>query len=183
MGEYYREPHNKIQAGFALHAGKLLKQYESLSKYHKEDYEATLLICILQSLLTICQELINAMKRSRSELWFTPVHDVPLLLGVSRRFVRKDTFQPYELTYSRFIEHLRNALSHPTSPEKEPYYSSTGYTTLPDNSGIISRFLFVDSPWVIRGEICSRPSSPPNEQKVKEFATAFEQSACKWGSR
>jgi hypothetical protein len=25
--EYFREPHNKIQAGFALHVGKLLTQY------------------------------------------------------------------------------------------------------------------------------------------------------------
>jgi hypothetical protein len=182
MGEYFREPHNKIQAGFALHAGKLLNQYDSLSKYRQENYEPTLLICALQSLVTICQELIKAMKKNRSELWFTPVHDVPLLLGVSRRFVTKDTFEPCELTYGRFIEHLRNALSHPTSPEKKPYHSSTGFTTLPDNSGIISRFLFIDSPWVVRGEICGRASSP-NEQKVKEFASAFEEKRTQMGLR
>jgi hypothetical protein len=47
MVEYFREQHNKIQAGFALHAGKLVAQYELLERQNNENYEATLLICVL----------------------------------------------------------------------------------------------------------------------------------------
>jgi hypothetical protein len=75
--EYFREACNRIQAGFALHVGKLITQYELLSKGHDTDYEATLLICTLHSLLTICKELINAMKQDKRELWLAPIHDVP----------------------------------------------------------------------------------------------------------
>jgi hypothetical protein len=71
-------------------------------------------------------------------------------------------------------------MSHPTSPEKEPHYPSTGYTTLPDNSGIISRFLFTDSPWVSRGSIFSQASSL-NEQKVREYAKKFEEKHTRMG--
>jgi hypothetical protein len=132
--EYFREPHNKIQAGFALHAGKLLAQYGSLARHQHENYEATLLICTLQSLLTICKELIDATKRHRKELWSALVYDVPGWLGMSRRSIRKYTF-PCELTYERFVEHMRNAVSHPTSADKTPFHPSTGYTTIPDGSG------------------------------------------------
>jgi hypothetical protein len=171
--EYFREPHNKIQAGFALHAGKLLAQYDSLTRRQYENYEATLLVCALQSLLTICKELIAATKKHRRELWSAAVYDVPGWLGISRRFIRKDTFHPHELTYDRFIEHLRNAVSHPTVPEKRPFHPSTGYTTLLDHSGTISRFLFVDSPWVHRGEVDSRACSSDKE-RVTDFAKCFE---------
>jgi hypothetical protein len=106
-------------------------------------------------------------------LWLAPVHDVPRWLGVSRQFVKKDTFHPYELTYARFIDHFRNALSHPTAADKKPFHPSTGYTTIPDGSGVISRFLMIDSPWVHRGEIDSRAFSR-NEEKVCDFARRFE---------
>lgn len=178
--EYFREACNRIQAGFALHVGKLITQYELLSKGYDADYEATLLICTLHSLLTICKELINAMKQDKRELWLAPVHDVPPWLGISRHFIRRDTFYPSELTYYRFIDHLRNAVCHPTSPEKRPFHPSTGYTTLPDNSGVISRFLFIDSPWVERGRIHSRASSS-NELKVREHANRFEEKYTQMG--
>jgi len=156
-----------------LHAGKLLAQYDSLVKHQRENYEATLLVCTLQSLLTICKELIDATKEHRKELWSATVYDFPGWLGMSRRFVKRDTFCPCELTYDRFIEHLRNAVSHPTSSEKRPFHPSTGYTTVPDYSGTISRFLFIDSPWVHRGEADSRACSS-NEERVKDFAGRFQ---------
>jgi len=106
-------------------------------------------------------------------LWSAAVYDVPGWLGISRRFIRKDTFHPHELTYDRFIEHLRNAVSHPTVPEKRPFHPSTGYTTLLDHSGTISRVLFVDSPWVHRGEVDSRACSSDKE-RVTNFAKCFE---------
>ena len=171
--EYFREPHNKIQAGFALHVGKLLAQYGALARHQRDNCEATLLICSLQSLLTICKELITATREHKKELWSAAVCDIPGWLGITCRHIRKDTFHPCLLTYARFMEHLRNAVSHPTSADKKPFHPSTGYTTIPDGSGIISRFLFTDSPWVYRGKIGSRWCSPSGE-RVSEEAKRFE---------
>jgi hypothetical protein len=151
-----------------------LNQYELLTtRLNDQNYEATLLICVLHSLLTICSELVKATRKHHKKLLSAPVYDVPQLFGVSLRFVRKYTF-PCELTYERFIDHMRNAVSHPSFSDKEPFYPSTGYTTIPDGSGIISRFLFVDSPWVRRGEIHHQACSTKRE-KVREELKRFEQ--------
>ena len=64
--EYSRDEKNRIRAGFALNAGRLLEQYSRLSAGVRasERYDATLTICILQSLLTNCWELLKAMGAS-----------------------------------------------------------------------------------------------------------------------
>ena len=65
--EYFKQPGNIIQAGFALRAGKLLAQYSSLTLTlpAHERYDATLAVCVLQSLLTNCTELLKAMKNKQ----------------------------------------------------------------------------------------------------------------------
>jgi hypothetical protein len=176
--EYFRDETNGIRAGFALHAGKLLEQYTRLSEDvpASERYDATLAICILQSLLTNCSELIDAMRKHQKGIWSERVPDIPSSFGISLSCVRRDTFlsDPVELTYGRFIEHLRNALSHPTYPEKPPHESSTGYTTIPDGSRLVSRFRFIDSPWVQRGKIWSKYCDK-NADKVHQTAKAFSE--------
>lgn len=175
MGEYFREPNNRIQAGFALHTGNLLAQYRNLTAdlLPTQKYEATLAICALQALLTNCTELMNSMKRHQHGFWTDPVPDIGQgYWGISRTFVATNTF-PDELTYDRFITHLRNALSHPTSPDKAPQHPTTGYTTLPDGLGVITQFCFTDSPWVDRGCIHSRASSS-NEENVKNTLASFQ---------
>lgn len=49
-----------------------------------------------------------------------------------------------ELKPKAVIEHLRNALSHPTVRNTEP--ATTGYTSVKDGSGYIVRMRFTDSP-------------------------------------
>ncbi len=113
MGEYFREPNNRIQAGFALHTGKLLAQYRDLTRslLPTEKYEATLAVCALRALLTNCTELRKAMRRHQREFWDLPVPDIGIgHLGIRRSFVATNTF-PCALTYFDFVEHLRNALS------------------------------------------------------------------------
>src|SRR5437762_3545132 len=86
---------------------------------------------------------------SEKGIQLEPVRDIPTSFGINLSCVKRNTFSdPPELTSSVFIEHIRNALSHPTYPEKSPRHPSTGYTTMPDGSGIISRLCFIDSPWV-----------------------------------
>ncbi len=176
MGEYFRELNNRIQAGFALNTGKLLFQYRSLTANlpPTQKYEATLTICALQALLTNCTELMRAMKRNQPGFWTAPITDIPGHWGIRRSFIVSNTF-PDELTYGGFITHLRNALSHPTSPDSAHQHPTTGYTTRPDGSNLITRFCFTDSPWVDRGCIRSMASSSDEEQ-VKKTLTSFQRS-------
>jgi hypothetical protein len=113
------------------------------------------------------------MKRHQQVLFSDVIPDIPHRWDIKRSFIKRNSFPP-ALTYTKFLEHLRNALSHPTSPERGSH-PSTGYTTLPDGSGVISFFRFIDSPWVDRGRIHSKASSS-NEQKVKRTAEEFERS-------
>jgi hypothetical protein len=122
-------------------------------------------VCALQALLTNCTELMSAMKHHQQGFWPDSITDIPGHWGIKRSFVVSNTF-PDELTYKKFITHLRNALSHPTSPNKAPKHPTTGYTTLPDGSGVITRFCFTDSPWVAMGCIHSKASSS-DKKKVK----------------
>jgi hypothetical protein len=70
------------------------------------------------------------------------------------------------------MEHLRNAVSHPTYPDHRPFHRSTGYTTTPDETGIISKFVFVDSPWIVRGKVISWASST-EQDKVERHKRRF----------
>lgn len=180
MSEYFRERNNRIQAGFALRTGKLLAQYRYLtgSLLPTEKYEATLAICAFQALLTNCYELICAMKHHQREFWSSSIPDIGIgHLGMRRSFVAMNTF-PDALTYSEFVEHLRNALSHPTSPDRRPQHPTTGYTTTPDGSGVITQFRFTDSPWIDRGAIHSKALSN-NEAIVKRTLESFQRNRAK----
>jgi hypothetical protein len=173
--EYFRESTNIIQAGFALHTGKLLVQYRNLTENLRptQKYEATLAVCALQALLTNCTELMSSMKKHQRGFWSDPIPEIGNgHWGISRSFVVTNTFLD-DLTYEEFIKHLRNALSHPTSPDKEPKHPTTGYTTLPDGSGDIAQFRFTDSPWVDRGRVHSKASSP-KESLVKTTLERFQ---------
>lgn len=176
--EYFRESGNLIQAGFALNAGKLLTQYGSLAPRlpPHERYDATLAICVLQSLLTNCYELLKATEENQKVFFTETITDVPHRWGLTRSFIVKNTFRE-KLTLERVIEHLRNSLSHPTISETQ--FPSTGYTTLRDGSGLVSAFRLTDSPWVKNGGIFERALSE-NQGKVnstlKKFATDYPQS-------
>ena len=175
MGEYFREDRYRIQAGFALNTGKLLAQYLRFTAELKpqEKYEATLTICALQALLTNCAELLKAMKRHHKTAWAEPVVDLPRYFRIKRSFIITNTFGP-DLTHEDFITHLRNALSHPSSRARGATgLETTGYTTVPDGSGVVTRFRFVSSPWVDRGNLLSRVCSL-SEDKVKVEMETFE---------
>lgn len=174
MTEYFRDSNNRIQAGFALHTGKLLLQYRGVTANlpPNKKYEATLAICVAQALLTNCSELIKAMRSHQRGFWDDKVTDIPGHWGIRHSFIQSNTF-PGEVTHSQFVDHVRNALSHPTSPDRLPRYPTTGYTTVTDGSEVISRFCFFDSPWVDRGVIRSSWLSP-QQDKVEESLRKFQ---------
>jgi hypothetical protein len=122
------------------------------------------------SLLTNCIELLLAMGRAQKSLFGETITDVPHRWGLRRSFV-EDTF-PGEVTYEAVLGHLRNALSHPTTSNRGKY-PSTGYETLPDATGEISAFRFVDSPWINCGEAKWNAESP-REENFRITAENFE---------
>jgi hypothetical protein len=137
-----------VRAGVALHAGRLLDQYAGLTRdvppYLR--HEATLTICVLQTLLTNCWELYRYLGRRKRSRVLSPIYDFvdSLLQDEDVDVVRVFPGEVDELQPKAVIEHLRNALSHPTVRNTDP--ATTGYTSVKDGSGYVVRMRFTDSP-------------------------------------
>ena len=152
--EYERTEDGEIQAAFAQRVGQLMVQYDDWR--HKvpavAQYESTLTIALLQSLLTLCQELIRR-KRVPSELEAViqlasrSLEERPTLLGLSTDCILQCWPTDRGLTYRTVIECLRNALSHP-GLQSGTRWPKTGFTTVPGVSGLIEAYEFTQSPWV-----------------------------------
>lgn len=183
MTEYFRDPENRIRAGFALHAGNLFLQYQRLSApiQPSQRYEATLTICILQALLTQCAELIKQMSENARSEWNQVVTDVPTRWGLRRGFVKEDT-NLEALTYRRFLDSLRNACSHPTDLGATAALRSTGYSTIPGSSGLIEAFEFIDSPSVQDGQL-KRQFKSPSRREVERQVDKLNESWRKVGQK
>lgn len=150
MVAYLKDPNNQIQADLACRIGKIAVQYsECMEKYPKEkQYDITLHICLLQTLLTSCSELVRAMKNNdkKKSFFVEEFTDTSAFWGLKPEMIRKDSFIRGKLTHSDVITHLRDALSHPTILDLDSGYVSTGYTTLDPNEGEIAEFAFISSP-------------------------------------
>jgi hypothetical protein len=137
-----------VRAGVALHAGRLLDQYAGLVRDVPAPlrHEATLTICVLQSLLTNCWELYKYLGRRKHSRVLGPIYDFieSLLAEEEVRVLNIFPDEVEELPPKAVIEHLRNALSHPTVRQTDP--ATTGYTSIKDGSGQIARIRFTDSP-------------------------------------
>ena len=143
MTEYRRED-GLIRAGFALNAWHLIKHYQELTLDVSPSarYEATLSVCVLQSMLANCLELFMFLGRK-----------APRMLGGVDAFAQRllndpevevtNTF-PGEVDGRALVEHVRNALSHPRMKVTDA--PSTGYVTVEDGAGLISRIQLTDSP-------------------------------------
>lgn len=160
-----------IQAGFALHAGKLLMQYEALAQKlpHDQRYDATLTISVLQALLTNCVELLDSLQKSQSfqQDFARPLLDIPQFLGIGRSLIRKSYYKE-EVTHKQILESIRNALSHPTYSTKGEL-SSTGYHTINETGHLISAFRFIDSPWVKRGRLMTYDDAAKAQAVIERF--------------
>jgi len=174
MTEYFRLPGNQIQAGFALNAGKLLTQYCSLTRELPFDkkYEATLAICVLQSLLTNCTELLRAMEDHQRQFFKQAITDERPCWALTRSLIMENSF-PGDVTLERMLIHMRNALSHPTAAEPTAL-PATGFTTSNDPSTRVSAFRLTDSPWVKDGAL-HWPALPMTEKKAGAKIDAFEE--------
>lgn len=169
MSAYFEEPEGKIRADFALRVGRLFCDYEkrlfSLAK--SEQFDATLTITLLQSLLTTCAELIKSMKDKKPFL--KELSDVPSLWGLKSGMVRRNTF-PGVLTHKLVLEYMRNALSHPTYGDVTHEYPVSGFQNLNKNGEIVG-FSFVNSPDIIKEGVVPSylDETKPTETKSKTY--------------
>ena len=150
--EYIETSDGQIQADFARRVGQVLLHYEAGMTHRRplDCYEATLTICLLQSLLTTCVELINSKsKKDRTGLVTISgqsISEDPARFGLNMDCITQQWHSDRDLTYR---ECLRNALSHPL-PQQSGTHKTTGYTSWKSASGEIEGFTFVHSPWVNR---------------------------------
>lgn len=153
--EYERTKDGQIQADFARRIGQIVIQYGQLSQQLPKEnrYEITLWISLLQALLTNCSETIRRNHwlnyRSLHELSSTPFSDEPIRLGLDIDCIEHYSGDLASLKFSRFLECLRDAASHPNpQEEKMGALPLTGYTTSNATSGVIEEVRFSWSPWV-----------------------------------
>ena len=143
--EYFRDPKNQIQADIAYRLGMIAKQYRTSRVPAEEDFSVTLDVCILQNLLTTCTELLKSMSRNERKAYLTADIGTGLAWGLRPEMISVNTFDG-KLTGEFVLTKLRNALSHPTALNLNDTFPSSGYTTIPDGSGTIHQYCFVNSP-------------------------------------
>lgn len=142
--EYFRDPKNQIYADIAFRLGRIVTQYEKMNA-EGEKFEATLYLAVLQNLMTNSNEYVRQMTRSarRNSIFNKNISES--IWGIDDRCWIENTFQE-KLTLQNFITRIRNSVSHPTNIKIISSSPSTGFTTIKNDSGIIDKFRFINSP-------------------------------------
>jgi len=142
--EYFRDPKNQIYADIAYRLGRIVTQYEKMTT-DEEKFETTLYLTVLQNLMTNSNEYVRQMTRSdrRSSIFNQLITES--IWGVDSKCWLKNTFNE-KPTLQNFITRIRNSVSHPTDIDIESEFPSTGFTTIKNQSGVIDRFRFINSP-------------------------------------
>ena len=142
---YYKDEKHRIQADMALRIGKIAVQYSRITVPPEQDFTDTLHLCLLQTLLTNCKELIDSMARENGEELGLKVPLSEMYgWGLNPNQVNEYSFEG-DLTVEIFLIHLRNAMSHPTGTDLDAKSPSTGYNSLPTASCMIRSFGFCNS--------------------------------------
>jgi hypothetical protein len=144
VSELRRDERNLISSGLAYNSWHLLQHYRELtaSLNPSETYESTLSICVLRTVLSNCHELFRNLRRKVPRM-VESVDSLALNLLADSEVKVVSTFDE-EVTGRVLVEHIRNALSHPRMRNTE--VPSTGYVTIEDGTGLISRIELIDSP-------------------------------------
>lgn len=152
MAAYYEDHQGQIYADVAYRLGIIVKQYD----YHilgddDMNFDSTMCVSFLQNLLTIYCEYWKNEKYGVPEFWKEPLYNKDTLIlttnyfGIDPSMVIENNIVQENSTFN-FLTHLRNSLSHPTAITANSETQSTGYYSIADNSGRISKYIFIDSP-------------------------------------
>lgn len=187
--EYQRSVDGQIHEDFARRAGRLLIQYEQLSRGLNpvDTYEATLCIALLQPLLTIAAERLNSNKYKNSylrKLANLSVDEEPHRIGFSPDCIREQWPSVRPLSYRDILFGIRHSLSHPL-PQKSTPFRVTGFTSYSTQDGEISGYEFVHSPFVsptglnLKGHYCIDASAGPAhreelDKQLKKWRTEYQ---------
>jgi hypothetical protein len=143
---YFEDPRHRIQADMAYRIGKISLQYKAANLPKEENYTDTLHLCLLQNLLTHCSELLESMEREGGEtLGLSRALTEKPHWGISASSIKLNSFDE-PCTVAKLIQHMRNAMSHPTGMDRNADFPSTGYNSVPDFSGMICGIDFCASP-------------------------------------
>lgn len=171
--EYFRDEKYCVRASFAGRLLALMKQYDNFSCSLKptEKYDVTLALCVFQNLLTNCSELIDVMKKNHPDRWNQQVSDISGTGEFTLSMIKTNTHRSSHPTKAEFLEHLRNAMSHPSwMGATKNEFPTTGYTSL-SSSGLIEKIIFVDSPFVDEGRLCFSKRIKSSEKSCKREAS------------
>ncbi|MBH9553990.1 hypothetical protein [Inhella gelatinilytica] len=186
MTEYVQTSDGQIHADFARRAGQILLQYERLSRNldPREQFDATLAVSLLQSLLTSFIELsrLKAMKPRYSQYLDVPIDASPPRLGLNPSAIRWSWRSAAGLRYRDVIESIRNSLSHPTPQDGSRPLPTTGFTARATSVGEIDGYCFVQSPWVEKGGRQLLKRFRPELRQVQECSKLREELTA-WGRR
>ena len=145
--EYKRTNDAQIQASQAYRLSVILKEYIDTHRNNdNNNYDVTLSISILQTLLTNCIELFDRTASSspsflRKNIKSKNDYDLSLDSVIENTFNHRFNI----ITIESVLRHLRNALSHPTIIKTKAKFVTTGYTSIAGTDGKISYILFSDS--------------------------------------
>jgi hypothetical protein len=147
--EYIHTDDCQIRSDIAFRLGMIIMQYEkSIGSNDIKNFNSTLHISVLQTLLTNCLEILREIKFINEKYDFFDI-ETPLIdenfYGIKNKSIISNSIYD-TVTLHKVLISLRNALSHPTSINIMSEFPSTGYTTVKDGSNIISEYIFVDSP-------------------------------------
>lgn len=187
--EYERTEDAQIQSDFAGRAGQILLQYECCKEGRPADqqFEATLAIALLQTMLTQCQELLKKYRNPAKApegleglvaMANRGFDEPPPLLGLTQACILERWPSERAVQYRDLIECIRNALSHPLPQTKEGL-PRTGYTTQKGSSGLIEAFVFTQSPWVGPSGVLLPQFRPGSDEKKRLDAKSSIQ---RWGA-
>jgi hypothetical protein len=188
--EYERTEDGQIQAAFAQRAGQLLVQYDHLRKQlpPEQQFEATLAIALLQSMLTMCYELMKKYRGSKNpsntlegllSMGKRTLDAEPTLLGLTKECVLERWHSEKQVSYRDVIECIRHALSHPL-PQQSAGFPRTGFTTEFSGSGQVVAYVFTQSPWSNSNGSDVKPFYKPQEaskdslEKLKKTVGEWE---------
>lgn len=153
MAAYYEDHQGQIYADVAYRLGIIVKQYD----YHIEgdddmNFDSTMCVSFLQNLLTIYCEYWKNERFGLPDFWKGPLYNKETLISATNYFgidpymVIENNIVKEKVSTINFLTHLRNSLSHPTAITANSETQSTGYYSIADNSGRISKYIFIDSP-------------------------------------
>jgi hypothetical protein len=174
--KYFEDEKNRIQADMAYRVGMIQMQYQSLHVSQGAKFEDTLNLCLLQNLLTNCHELMSSMARENGEeLGLKVPLSTMATWGIDAIEIQNDSFEG-DLTVEVFLNHLRNAMSHPTGTKIDANFPSSGYNSIADSIGQIGAIGFCNSP----DTEANLPRNWSNQQHAAQYLLSGQRSKYPW---